>query len=618
MNLEILLAIAFGGTLITYLLGLMSEKIRDIFAVVLTLGLVVLVSIFYGISTKETFYFNFLDMPLTLRTNNFSWFFGIVVASIGLLSIIFSLSYIKDKERTQFYYLMMLLVLSGMLGIVFSGDWVTFYIFWEIMSWSTFLLICYKRGPALAAGMKYIIISIAGSLIMLVAIISLYSHYGTLEFTGISQSLSGASPGYILFITILFFIAFGIKNAIWPLHVWLPPAHSEAPSPFSSILSGTLIKMGTYGIILLIYVIVQAEVFMSLGKGVLSARYIISIIAAITILVPSFIAVMQSDAKRLLAWSTIGQAGYIIMGIAYGTSIGVASGMFHFFNHAIFKVLLFMVVGAVEYRTNGVRDLNSLGGLIKKMPVTFIAGLIGVCGLIGVPLTNGFVSKWLIYKTLILNNSPFLAFAALFGTWGTILYSYKLIHNMFLGQLPKKYNTLKKAPLNMQMPMIILSLGIIIFGILPGIPLNLINSIEAGFGLEPLTVNIWGIASETGTLNMVNIFTALLIIGIIVWLIFKGSKSAKKIDQYDNYTAGTYVPQDKYIYSVNFYGPLNRMLSPYLKDFVDAFYMRLARSIKNLGDGIRRIYAGDIGYYVTYIVLFLAILIFIQLKWTVW
>ena len=618
MSLEIILIITFGGALLTYILGKISRKTRDVFAVIVSLALVVILAVLYNTAYKETFYIGFLDIPLTLRIDNFSWLFAITTAGIGSLSVIFSLSYIRKKEKTDFYYFMMLLVIASMTGIVLSGDLVSFYIFWEIMSWSTFLLICYNRGPAIAAGMKYIIMSVAGSVAMLIGLLSLYSHYGTLSFSELSGLLHQASSGYVLLILILFFIAMGIKNAIWPLHAWLPPAHSEAPSPFSSILSGILIKMGTYGFILLIYVIIQMDVFLKLGQGVLSARYIISIIAAITILIPTFTALLQDDAKRLLAWSTIGQAGYILLGIAFGTSISVASGMFHFFNHAIFKALLFIVVGTVEYRTNGVRDLNALGGLIKKMPVAFIGGLIGICGLIGVPLTNGFVSKWMIYKTLILNNSPFLAFAALLGTWGTILYSYKLIHHMFLGQLPEKYEKVRRAPFSMQLPIVILSVGIIVFGILPGIPLHAINAIGNGFGLEALNINIWGIASDTGNINMLNILTALLIIGIMVWLILKGGKKSAKINQYDTYAAGAAVPKDKYHYTVNFYNPLNRMIGPFLRDFINDFYIRLGHSIEKLGNKVRRIYTGEVGYYVMYIILFLALLIFVQLNWAIW
>ena len=618
MSLQLLLIIAFSGAFITYLLGKLSHRVRDYFAVLVSCALVVIIALFYGKPAGNTFYLSFLDLSLFLRLNTLSWLFAITIAVVEALSIIFSLSYIRGKERTDFFYLMMLLVDASMLGIVLSGDLASFYIFWEIMSWSTFLLISYKRGPALAAGMKYIIMSIVGSATMLVGVLSLYASYGTLTISELAVHISSSSHGYILFLLILFFISFGIKNAVLPFHTWLPNAHSEAPSPFSAVLSGILIKMGTYGFLLFAYIIVGLKNFLTLGQGLLSFNYILSIIGAITIIIPSFIALLQDDAKRLLAWSTIAQAGYIILGIAYGTNLSIASGIFHFFNHAAFKSLLFMAVGAVEYRTGGVRDMNSLGGLIKKMPITFIGALIGAFGLIGVPLTNGFVSKWLIYKTLILGGSPFLAFAALIGTWGTIFYSYKLIHNIFLGQLPDKYKDIKKAPFGMQLPMVILSSVILLFGILPGIPLKIINAIGMSFGLKSLDVTLWGIASETGALNTVNIFAAIVVAGVVVWLIFKAGRKSVSVAQDDNYAAGAYVPRDKYNYTVNFYNPLQRIISPFLRDFIDEFYTKLAGWSRNLCSGVRRIYTGYVGDYVIYIMLFLALLIFIQLKWSIW
>jgi NADH-quinone oxidoreductase subunit M len=429
--------------------------------------------------------------------------------------------------------------------------------------------------------------------------------------------MTSASSVYILFILITFGIGFGVKSAIIPLHAWLPDAHSQAPSPFSAVLSGILIKMGIYGFILIFYVIVGLKNFLVLGSNWSSFHYILCWVGVITIVIPSFIAILQDDAKRLLAWSSIGQIGYIILGISFGTSLGFAGGTFHIINHAIFKALLFLAVGAVEYRT-GTRDLNSLGGLIKKMPITFLVVLIGAFGLIGVPLTNGFVSKWMIYKTLILEGHPFLAFFALLGTWAAILYTYKFIHNIFLGQLQEKHENIKRAPFSMQLPMIILAFAIILFGILPGIPLKIINTIGTSFGFESLNVNIWGIASDTGTLNTVNIFMAILVIGVILWLIFKAARKSVKINQYDNYAAGFSIPKEKYNYTVNFYNPLYRIITPYLKDFIDDFYMWISREIKKMSVSVRRIYSGDIGYYIMYIMLFLALLIFVQIKWNLW
>ena len=617
MNLAHLVIISFGGAFLTYILGKMSARARDVFAVFISLVLVLLVCLFYG-RDEELSYFSFLGLPLLLRINTLSWFFAITIAIIGSLSIIFSLSYIKGRERTDFYYLMMILVNAAMLGIVLSGDLVSFYVFWEIMSWSAFLLISYNRGPALAAGMKYIIMSLIGSVTMLVVLLSLYTSYGTLSISAIAPQIAFASSGYILFILISFGIGFGVKAALVPFHTWLPDAHSEAPSPFSAVLSGILIKMGTYGFLLIMYAIIGLKVFLGLGSSLFSFHYVLCWLGAITAVIPTFIALFQNDAKRLLAWHSIGQIGYIILGIAFGTSLSVAGGVFHILNHAIFKALLFLTVGAVEYRTRGVRDLNSLGGLIKKMPITFIGALVGALGIIGVPLTNGFVSKWLIYKSLILKGHPFLAFAALIGTWGTILSLYKFVHNMFLGQLPKKYENIKKAPFSMRFPIIVLSVIILLFGILPGIPLKVINAIGVSFGLESLHVNVWGVASETGTLNTVNIFVAIFLAVIFAWFLFRIRQKKTSIAQDDNYAAGAYIPKDKYHYTVQFYDPLFRMIKPYFRDFVDEFYSWLVNVGGQLSDRIRKIYCGDLGYYVLYIVLFLAILIGLKMGLKLW
>ncbi|MBN1577764.1 MAG: hypothetical protein JW913_14485 [Chitinispirillaceae bacterium] len=617
MSVQIILLTSFGGAFATYLLAKISSRLRDVCAVIVSGLLVVFVALLYNKTPAATLIPSFVGAPLTVRLNMLSWFFAIAIVVVGFLSIVFSFSYIKGKERADFYYLMMLLVNAGMIGIVLSADLLTFYIFWEIMSWGAFLLISYNRGPALRAGMKYIVMSVIGSVVMLAGILSLYAVYETFVFSELAGRIASASPAYSLACASMLCIAFAIKNAVVPLHTWLPDAHSEAPAPFSAVLSGILIKMGTYGLILVLYLFVGVKLFISPTYVWRGFRFVLLVLASITILVPSFIAVMQNDAKKVLAWSSIAQAGYIILGITFGTTLGFAAGMFHFLNHATFKALLFFGIGAVEYRTK-TRDLNSLGGLLKRMPITFIAVLVGTCGLIGIPLTNGFVSKWLLYKTLILEGSPFLAFIALIGTWGTILYGYKLLHHVFLGQLPEKYKNVRKAPASMQFVLIILSLAVVVLGILPGIPLKLINTIAVSMGMDSMNINIFGIASETGALNTVNILSVLAAAGIVVWIILKASKKSTRISQEDNYAAGAAIPAERYSYTVDFYNPLYRMIRRYLRDIFDEFYYWIAGRVQAFSDMVRRLYVGDVGCYAMYILLFLSALILSQVWWRVW
>ena len=614
MSLELLIIVAFGGAFLTYFLGKISPKLRNGFAVLNALALVVMTAFLYGQTMEKTLHFGFLGMPFVLRINMLSWFFAITIVGIGLLSVIYSIKYTENEDKLDYYYFTTLFINASMLGTVLCGDLISFFIFWEMMSWSTYLLISYKGGDkALFAGIKYIIMSIIGSLAMLVGIISLYTHFGTVEITSLAVQIQGASINYILFILIMFSISFTIINAFWPAHTWLPDAHAEAVSPFSAILSAVLVRKGMYGLYLFMYMILGVNILNKLSIGFISFNGIFCWIGAITIVFAALTALLQNDSKRILAWSTVGQGGYMILGVASATALGMAGGTFHILNHCIYIGLLFFVAGAIEYSTGGIRDLNSLGGLIKKMPVTFIGGLVGILGLIGAPLTNGFVSKWLIYKALILNHHPFLAFAAFLGTWGTILYGYKFIHNIFLGQLPDKFKDIKEVPFTMQLPIIVLTVMVILFGVLPGIALKMINVIGIYLGFESLSISL----GKVETLNTINIFIAIFIVGVIVWLIFKGARKAVRVDQYDNYAAGSAIPKGKYNYTLAFYKPLDRMIRPYLNDFVDEFYLKLAEWTQNICDGVRRIYTGYVGNYVMYIVLFLAFLILIQLKWSV-
>ncbi|MCD6579254.1 hypothetical protein J7L48_07240 [bacterium] len=616
MIINILLIIAFGGAFLVYLAGKISGKLRNILSIIISLVILTLIVMLQG-KEIEVNYFHFFNFPLMFRINVLSWFFALLISFLTTLSLIFSLNYMKGKENLDFYYLMLLLVNASMLAIVLSGDLLSFYIFWETMSWSTFLLISYNKGKAINAALKYIIMSIAGSLAMLLAIILIYIKFQSFDILFISTHINMSSQNFAILIFLLLSIGFGVKSAIVPLHAWLPDAHAEAPSPFSAILSGILIKMGIYGFLLLFYVILGLKILLSLNIWGIKLNYIFALLGAISVLVPSMIAIFQTDAKRVLAWSSIGQIGYIAIGITIGSSIGTAGGLFHLFSHTIFKALLFFSIAAVEYRT-GTRDLNKLGGLMKKMPIVFIGCLISVLGLIGIPLTNGFVSKWLIYKALFLNQNYFLLFIALISTWAAILYGFKILHHIFLGQLSQEHIKVKKAPLGMQIPIMILSFLVLLFGIFPGLALKTINKLIVNIGFKSLSVNLFGIVSETGPLNIINIFAGLMAILLLIIIVFKLGKKKTNIKQDDNYAAGSYIPIDKYHFTSNFYAPLFGIIKPLLIDHIDNFYLWVANRIRSLSDKVRKIYCGNVNVYVIYIIGFAALLIILKIGLKLW
>ncbi|MBN1433394.1 hypothetical protein JW921_01450 [Candidatus Fermentibacterales bacterium] len=619
MMVELLLIVAFGGSLLTYVLGKLSSRLRNGFALLNALALVIMIGMLYGQEFERSLPFGFLGIQFSIRMNMLSWFFAATILGIGLLAVLYSFRYMKGKERLDYYYFTLLFINASMLGTVVAGDLLSFFIFWEMMSWSTYLLISLRGGgKAIFAGIKYIIMSLVGSLAMLVAIVSLYTAFGTVDIGELAVHMQSASLGLALLVVILFSITFVIINALWPFHTWLPDAHAEAVSPFSAILSAVLVRKGLYGLFLLMYVILGFSFLDRLAVGAISFSNVLAWIGAITIVFAAFRALLQNDSKRILAWSTVGQGGYMVLGVSVATSMGMAGGTFHILNHCIYIALLFFVAGAIEHRTGGIRDLDSLGGLIKKMPVAFVGGLVGIFGLIGLPLTNGFVSKWLIYKSLILEGRPFLAFAAFLGTWGTILYGYKFIHNIFLGQLPDELRDVKRVPFTMAVPIMVLVVLVFLFGVLPGIPLSVVNQVGTYMGFEPLDLNVWGIPSESGTLNVVNLLAAIAVAGFLVWLLFKTLGRSTRVDQSDNYAAGAAIPRGRYGFTREFYAPLYRIVSPYVKDFPDALFLWIADRTKALGGMTRKIYSGYVGSYVMYIVLFLAALVFVQLTWSPW
>ena len=611
--LAMILPVAFGGAVLAYLVGKVSAALRNVVAVLTAVATVVLVAVLYGRDVRLGYYaLPFLGAELALRANALAWFFAIAVAAINLLTIVFSLRYMQGGERLDFYYFAMLVVNAAMLGIVFSADLISLFVFWEVMSWSTYLLISARGGKAVAAGLKYMVMSIAGSCAMLLAIASLYATGGALDIAGAARGIADASGGYRLFILIMFLLGFGIKNAIVPLHVWLPDAHSEAVSPFSAVLSSVLVRMGLYGMMVVLYAIVGREGLGDLKLGAVTFADVLCWVAAVTILIPLFIAMFQDDAKRLVAWSSVGHGGYMVLGIAFGTALSVAGGLFHALNYAICVALLFLAVGAVQHRT-ATRDLNELGGLMKRMPVTFATALIAVCGLIGLPLTNGFVSKWLLYKTLILEGRPFLALVALVGTWATVLYGFKLIHHAFLGQLPTRWAEVREVPLSMQVPMVLLAFAVVFFGVLPGIALRAISSIQSSLGLEVLESGLWALPPVVGELNTINILAGVVVSLAVVYVLFAMAKKARHADQFDSYGAGSYVPADRYQSSVNFYQRAYEFLGPYVRDRVEDFYAWFVGKAEGFFEEARKIYTGNVNTYVAYIVILLALLIILSM-----
>jgi NADH:ubiquinone oxidoreductase subunit 5 (subunit L)/multisubunit Na+/H+ antiporter MnhA subunit len=258
----------------------------------------------------------------------------------------------------------------------------------------------------------------------------------------------------------------------------------------------------------------------------------------------------------------------MLLGLALGTQIGVAGGLLHVFNYATYQAALFLAITAVYHRT-GTTDLDRLGGLITRMPWTYLALLMGIIGLAGLPPMNGFVSKWLIYKGTLMSNMPLLLVAASISTLGTILSVYKLIHNIFLGQLRKEHYDLKEAPWTMTVPMLLLGLIGFITGMMPGLALDLVDRAQISMGYAPLVHHLGGVKLASGGLNMLwvtGIFFYGVGIGAIIF--FLGNRRFIT-HQWDNYAGGHFLSADvPYNYTHNFYPGVMRVIGQWFRGWI--------------------------------------------------
>ncbi len=618
MSLGVLLATPFVGGILAYLGGKVHRWVRYTFAILFSLLTLIELFFYYNTSIDSFVWGKLFSSVLVLRINPISWLFAFIVTGISLLVIIFSINDVENHKGLDFYYLELLFVEGAMLGITLAGDLLTFFMFWEMMSWTSYLLIIQGGRESIKAGYKYIIMSVIGAYSMFIAMAMIYGRAHSLVFSNIAALLAKSSRPFTIWVMLLLGTGLFVKAAIMPLHTWLPDAHSEAPSPVSPLLSGVLIKMGAYGLFILFYGFLSVQLIGKLVPSFLPVPlllYIVQWLAAISIVLATFLAIMQEDAKRLLAYSSISQIGYVVLGLAMGTSLGVAGGLFHALNHAIFKSLLFFTIGAVIYRT-GTRNMNELGGLIKKMPITFTGALIGIIALAGVPPLNGFVSKWMIYEALLQKKEVFLLIMAFVGSTGAFLYLYRFIHSVFLGQLPEKYKDVKEVPFLMQIPIWTLSFLAIVYGVFPGLAMDIIARGEKLFGIAPIGYNLYGFpqGSAIGALKVVNISSVLIITFIVVLALFFMLPKSKKVSQYSTYAAGQVVtPEMKYDYSYGFYMFFGRVVNPFFKWSADKMYEAWARSVKVFGDYMRRVYTGNLETYGSYIVVLLTIVAFVIL-----
>ncbi len=380
----------------------------------------------------------------------------ITVNVIAFLISVYSIDYMEKYTEKWIFYCLFLLMVAGMNGVVISGDMFNLYVFLEIAAISSYALVAFgTEHDELEASFKYAVMGAVASAFILLGIVFLYSITSTLNMADMSVQLRGlADNRMVLLATVLFIMGFGLKSALVPFHAWLPDAHPSAPAPISAMLSGLIIKsLGAYSIIRIFFNVigVTPEVLNSL-----------MFLGFLSMMVGVCLALGQWDMKRLLAYHSISQIGYVILGIGLGTPLGILGGVFHLLNHSMFKSLLFLNSGAVEYAT-GTRDLKKMGGLKERMPVTANTSLIASLSISGIPPFNGFWSKLIIIVACIESHHFAYAGWAVIGSILTLSSFMKVQRYGFFGEIKEKLDKVKEVPVFMKFSMITLAL-ICVFG----------------------------------------------------------------------------------------------------------------------------------------------------------
>ena len=398
-------------------------------------------------------------------------FFAVLVSFIILMSAIYSLRYLEHDDATDRYYTLFLMLSGSLLGLVMTGDLFNMFIMIEIMTFSAVGLTAFRNfiPEALEASLKYLVIGSVGSSMTLAGVALIYAQTHTLNMAQVAAivgRMHGAEglPPTMLLAFALMFVGLGIKSFMFPFHTPVADAHPVAPTSFSMVFSTMVIKAGVYGLIRVAYIVFQV-----MDKS--SVQILITAFGCVTMFLGVTMALAQHDFKRLLAFHSISQIGYIITALGVGTALGLTGSLFHVMNHTLFKALLFMCAGAVLHMT-GSKNLDELGGLSKKMPHTTICFLIAAFSIAGIPPFNGFASKWMIYQAVyeksVVSGNLFYALVTVVAVVVSVLTLasfVKVTMSVFFGQLPEKFKDTKEAPASMLFPMWITAILCVITGV---------------------------------------------------------------------------------------------------------------------------------------------------------
>jgi len=418
-----------------------------------------------------------IPLGINLVLDGLSCLMLLAISTVSAAAMLFSTRYMERYTAKSKYLCLFMLMVAGMNGVVLSGDIFNMFVFLEIASLASYALVAFGcEHEELEAAFKYMVLGSIASTFVLFGVGLIYGNTGTLNMAYISKAISenGLNSG-LTFALALFITGFGLKAALVPFHAWLPDAHPSAPAPISAMLSGVIIKaLGIYAL--------SRMVFNVFGITV-EVGWLLTILGILSMIIGAFLAIGQWDLKRLMAYSSISQIGYVMLGIGFGglliakgakaqwSALAILGGLFHLVNHAVYKSLLFLTSGSVEMST-GTRDMKQLGGLAEKMPVTRTTATIGSAAIAGVPPFSGFWSKLILVIAAVGSGFYWVAAIIVFVSLCTLIMYLKVQRYVFLGELPESLRETEEQKGSMLIAMSFLACLCVLMGLLLVPPLR--------------------------------------------------------------------------------------------------------------------------------------------------
>ena len=481
-SIPLFVAIPLGAAFLIPLLGMWWKKSGEVFAMLSTFALAVMALMAIG-APAMVHHMGGWTAPLgiALVSDGLTVLLLIAINVIAFLCTLFSLKYMTAYTGLPKYYSLFMLMVAGMNGVVVSGDLFNLFVFLEIASVASYALVAFGvEADELEAGFKYMILGSVASVMILFAVGTVYAVTGTLNMADAAREIATRFGGTemnpaLLLAAAFFMMGFGLKAALVPFHAWLPDAHPSAPAPISAMLSGVVIK--SLGVYAMCRVVFHVFGFASTSpSSVIIANGMIWF-SLLSIVVGGLMAIGQWDFKRLLAYSSIGQIGYVTLGLGVGArvlatggtrslaALAILGGLFHLINHAAFKSLLFLSSGAIQHAT-GTRDMKMLSGLRQRMPVTAATTNLAALSISGVPPFSGFWSKLIIIVATVQAGHPAVAAVAVAMAFVTLVYYVKVQREMLFGPVRGCAENAHEVSAAMYVPLIILAIVCVGFGLL--------------------------------------------------------------------------------------------------------------------------------------------------------